>query len=97
MSYSALWNAFSVRTKLILSGIVTIAGLITGVPQVRDFVLLTFHNHPDLGTWIMAAAAAITSVMSPHSDAGAVVHAKEILAQPDAPTTAQINAASTKP
>jgi hypothetical protein len=89
-------NAHNVTTKSILAFIVSGSCIISTVPQAKDFVLLTFQRHPYVGTWVMAAAGLITLLMSPHSDAGALAHANAIKAKPDAPTAADVSAATTK-
>ena len=96
MNYIAAWlKAHSITAKTVIVSIVAAAGVITINPQVQSFVLLTFKNHPAIGTWIIAAAGLVTMLMSPHSDAGALAHAKSIQSQPDAPTAAQVDAATT--
>ena len=86
MNLLAIWNAHSARTKVIVGSLVSAAIYISANQQAQAFVLLTFKNNLALGTWLIALAGLVATLMSPHSDAGAVAHAQTILNQPDAPT-----------
>jgi len=96
MNLLAIWNAHSARTKVIVGSLVSTAIYISANQQAQAFVLLTFKNNLALGTWLIALAGLVATLMSPHSDAGAVAHAQTILNQPDAPTASEVEAATTK-
>ena len=97
MNFIAAWlNAHNGLAKTLVALIVAGAGVVGTLPQAQAFVMLTFKAHPAVGTWILAACALYVTLKSPHSDAGAVAHARAIQAQPDAPTAAQVDAATTK-
>ena len=76
----------------------TIAGLITGnVMGCRDLMLKSLAAHPTLGAWIVLIAGITTAKYSRSSSpAGTLATARDIKDSGNAPTAAQVDAASTK-
>jgi hypothetical protein len=83
-------------THAILLAFGTAATIIYTDPSAKQLVLTFFKNNPDLGTTIITLAGFYVTLKSPHSDAGTLAKANAILDKPDAPTAAQVDAATTK-
>ena len=86
------WTAHS----LAIVGL-TAAGLITGDPQVRNFILEIFKAHPTLGADIVILAGIIAKYSHSSSAAGKVAVAEEILASANPPSPAAVAAATVTP
>jgi hypothetical protein len=90
-----------IRSKNITSHTVAVASIalatiITTDQQVRDFILGLFKDHPAIGSDIVLLAGVILKYAHSSSPAGAVAESRAVLAKPDAPTAAQVDAATTK-
>ena len=95
------WIISWFRSKNLTAHSIAVAGLfvatlITTDQTVRDFVLKMFHDHPDVGTYIVVLSGIVLKYTRSSSAAGTVAAAKIIIAQPDAPTHAEVEAASTQ-
>ena len=86
------WSAHAIAALM-----ATLATIIITDPAAKALVLSFFKNNPDLGTAIVSLAGIYVAYKTSHSPAGIVAAAKQIQSQPDAPTAAQVDAATTKP
>ena len=94
---SAWFKAHNWSTKSILAAIGAGALIVGTSTQAQAFVMLTFKSHPEIGTWIVAAATIYLTLKSPHSPAGTVAASKAIMKNTaTAPTAAEVDAATTK-
>lgn len=96
MNFIAWLKSKNVTTHTVGALCITLAGLITLDPQVRDFLLLLFKAHPALGSDIVLLAAIIAKYSHSSSPAGTLATARAIQSAPDAPTSAAVDAATTK-
>lgn len=92
----AWFKSKSISTHSFAVVAILIAGLITGDPQVRDFVTALFQAHPTLGADIVLLAALIAKYTQSSSPAGTIATARQIIAAPDTPTQKEVDAADTK-
>jgi len=77
---------------------VALATLYTTDEQFRDFVISAFQNHPKIMADITFAVGIILKYSHSSSDAGSVAIAEKVLASPNPPTPAAVEAAKvTKP
>jgi len=96
MNLIAWFKNKSWTSHTVAAAAIAVATIISTDPMVRDFVMSLFKAHPSIGVDVIALAAIILKYTHSSSPAGTVANAKVILSEPDAPTTADINAASTK-
>jgi hypothetical protein len=75
---------------------VATAGIITTDPQVQQILVGLFKNHPAALADVMLLAGLILKYMRSSSDAGTLATAREIHASGNAPTAAEVDAASMK-
>ena len=95
------WIAAWFRSKNITAHTVALlaasaAGLITFDPQVQQFLVTLLKAHPAAATDIILLAGIVAKYSRSSSPAGAVANAKAIMANGNAPTAAEISAATTK-
>jgi len=96
MNYLSAWfKAHNWSTHSIAVVLAGLATLIVTNPQAKAFVLQFFKNNPDLGTAIVTLAGIYVAYKTSHSPAGIMAESKAIQAQPDAPTAAEVDAATT--
>jgi hypothetical protein len=93
---SAWFKAHNWSTHSIAAFLAVAAGIIVADPQAKALVLSLFKNNPDLGTAIVTLAGIYVAYKTSHSPAGIMAESKAIQAQPDAPTAAEVDAATTK-
>src|SRR5665213_1393175 len=74
-----------------------VAGAITYDPQVRNFLIDLFKNHPAIMGDIIAVAGIVLKYTHSSSPAGTVANAESILAAPKPPTQAAVQTAQTDP
>jgi len=77
---------------------VALATLYTTDEQFRDFVISSFQNHPKILADLTFAVGIILKYSHSSSDAGTVATAEKVMASPNPPTPAAVEAAKvTKP
>ena len=97
MNTIAAWfRSKNITTHTIAAFLLAAAGLIATDQQVQDFIVQLFKAHPALGSEIVAVALIIAKYSHSSSPAGAVAQSRAILANGNAPTTKQVDAADTK-
>jgi hypothetical protein len=101
--FTAWIKAHNITAHTIGLAIVTAAFAYDSSPQLRDYIGTVFTGYPVVVTHIGELAANIVAGVtlwrnysSPHSKAGAVAHSNAILDESDAPTAAEVDAATTK-
>ena len=72
------------------------AAAITFDPQVQQFLVAVLKGHPALVADILLAAGVIAKYSHSSSPAGTLATARVINASPDAPTSTEVDAATTK-
>ena len=87
----------NITSHTIAAALAVIAGLIVKDEQVRDFLISSLVAHPKIAAGIVSAAGIWFKYSHSSSPAGAVAQAKQVLTSPDAPTSSQVDAATTKP
>ena len=94
----AFFRSKNITSHTVAAAVITLAGLIMSDEQVRDFVLSTFQAHPKIGTSIVALAGIVLKYSHSSSSAGTIATAEKIVAAPNPPTPAEVDAAKgTKP
>ena len=83
----------SITSHTVAAAAVALSTLIMTDEQARDFVLKLFAAHPKIGTTIVALAGIILKYSHSSSPAGTVATAQQIVAAPDPPTQAAVDAA----
>lgn len=97
-SLIAWFKSKNVTAHTIAAVGVLAATAITTDQQVRDFVLGLFQAHPKIGTGILTVAGIILKYSHSSSAAGTVAQAEKVMASPNPPTPAAVEAAKvTKP
>jgi len=91
---TAWFNAHSLSTKVIIAGILALAPVVAYNTTVQAQLAIIFKSNPQIVSVIVALATIILTIYSPKSDAGVLAHANAIKDQPDAPTAAQVDAAT---
>ena len=98
-----LWNQFVawLRSKnwtahTIFALAATAAGIIASDQQVQQFLGDLLKAHPAAAAQIVALAVIIAKYSRSSSDAGTLAKARAVNDAPNAPTTAEVNAADTK-
>jgi hypothetical protein len=82
-------------TAHVLAGLaITAATVITSDQQVQQFLVAVLKAHPAAAADIVLAAGIIAKYTHSSSPAGTLATANEIKSQPDAPTAAQVDAAT---
>jgi hypothetical protein len=93
---SAWFKAHNWSTHSIAAFLAVAAGIIVANPQAKALVMQFFKSNPDLGTAIVTLAGIYVTYKTSHSPAGMVAASKAIMANGNAPTAAQVDAATTK-
>ena len=93
---SAWFASKNLTTHWLAAMALALAGVITTDPQVRDLLTKLFQSHPSIAADIILAAGIIAKYSRSSSAAGTVANAKAIMSNGNAPTAAQIDAATTK-
>ena len=97
MNWLIAWfKAHNWSTHSIAAFLAVAAGIIVADPQAKELVLQFFKSNPDLGTAIVTLAGIDVAYKTSHRPAGIRAESKAIQAQPDAPTAAEVDAATTK-
>src|ERR1017187_9760346 len=86
------WTAHSIALLAIAA-----AGIITEDADVRNLLIDLFKNHPAIVTQIVAVAGIVLKYSHSSSAAGTVANAESVLAAPNPPTQAAVQAAQTDP
>jgi hypothetical protein len=89
----AWFKSKNVSAHTIAAVAILAATAITTDQQVRDFVLGIFQAHPKVGTGILTVAGIILKYSHSSSAAGKVVAAEKVMASPNPPTPAAVEAA----
>jgi ABC-type sugar transport system permease subunit len=92
-SVTAWIKAHSITTHVLIVGIISAAGVIYNSTEAQGFISTIFKS-PRVTTVVVAVSGLILLLISPHSDAGAIAKSNAIKDQPDAPTAAQVSAAT---
>ncbi len=87
----------NISSHAIAAVIVSAATLYTTDQQVRDFTIQLFRAHPTIPADMLALAGIIMKYSSAHSPAGVVAEARTVLASPNAPSVAEVVAATVNP
>lgn len=95
MSNLLAWiKSKSITSHSIAVVLIAIATLITTDDQVQQFLVSMLQAHPAIAANIILFAGIILKYSRSTSDAGAVAVSHAVMAQPDAPTAAQVIAAT---
>ena len=76
----------NITAHSITAASIALAGLIVSDEKVRTFILNLFVQHPKWGSAIVLIAGIIVNNSNPQTAAAKVATAKQVLAQPDAPS-----------
>ena len=85
------WTAHTVAGILIAG-----CGIIAADPQVQAFITSNLSAHPAAAAEIVSLAVIVAKYTHSSSPAGTLATARVITASPNAPTSAQVDAASMK-
>jgi hypothetical protein len=97
MNFIAAWiKSKNLSTHAFIVAAVGLAGLIASDPAIQQWIKDTLSAHPSIASGIVVFALAIAKAWPSSSAAGTLATANYIKAQPDAPTAAQVDAATTK-
>jgi hypothetical protein len=96
MNIVAWFKSKNITAHSLAAILITAAGIVTFDPQVQQFLVDLLKAHPVLASDIILFAGIVAKYTHSSSPAGTVANAKEILAQPDAPTSSQVDAATQK-
>ena len=104
LSNIAAWfKAHNITSHTVGAFIVTFALAYTTSPELRNYIATVFTGYPTVvtkfGVLMVDIAAGVTlwrNFSASHSDAGIVAEARKIQDKPDAPTSSQVDAATTK-
>ena len=83
-------------THTVIAAAIGLAGLIAADPAIQDWIKTTLAAHPQLASLIVLASLAVAKNSHSSSDAGTLATARTITSSGDAPTAAQVDAATTK-
>ena len=85
----------NITAHTVAAVLVSAAILISSDQQVQQFLVDLLKAHPALAADVLLLAGIIAKYSRSSSAAGAMATARNIAAQPDAPTSSQVDAAST--
>ena len=83
-------------THTVIAAAIGLAGLIAADPAIQDWIKTTLAAHPQLASLIVLASLAVAKNSHSSSPAGTLATARTITSSGDAPTAAQVDAATTK-
>ena len=97
MNKIASWfRSKSITSHTIAVALLSIAGVIAGDKQVQDFLVSLLAAHPGAAAEIISVAVIAAKYSRSSSPAGTLATARDIKDSGNAPTAAQVDAASTK-
>ena len=94
---SSWFRSKNITAHTVAVAAVTAATIITTDEQVRSFLVGVFQLHPKIVSGITGLAVIILKYGHSSSPAGVVANAQSVLASPNPPTQAAVQAAQTDP
>jgi len=93
---SAWFRSKNITTHTIAIVVLSVAGFIAADPQAQALITQTLAAHPAAASEIVGLALIIAKYSHSSSPAGTVATSRNILANGNAPTAAQVDAADVK-
>jgi hypothetical protein len=86
----------NLTTHSVLAACASLAIVIASDPAIQEWIKATLAAHPQLASLIVLAAIAYAKQSHSSSSVGTLATARTIVASPDAPTSAEVDAVQQK-